>query len=221
MLSNSWERFSKIRDAVSQEMNGLVTMHIYAQQLSDADTAKKLQEGLISYCDEVPQIDWHKYWKSEETHKKFRALFDILAKAKLKTPKDFELFGEISSELRNASHARSSQMLLCQTKLSGLQWMLAIFLSCMLIIGSALFAVPGSGLSLLLMIVLSIAVVSFLVFIHELDTMHFSEHEVAYESYAHVIRIVSDGTIDPDLEQWYQVKSAIKPPEPPHPVRSS
>jgi hypothetical protein len=214
-ISNAWERFSKIRDTVSQEMNSLITAHAYAKQISDRDAAQKLQEGIVAYCDEVPQVDWHKYWESEETHKKFRRLFDVLAAAKLKSPKDVELFNEASHELRDASHARTTQMLLAQTRISKTQWALNLFLSGVLIGCVALLAVASYWTAALLTSVIIVTVVSMLFIIHELDTMQFAEREIGCEPYAQVMRIVSSGAINPDLELWYQDKSAIRPPEVP------
>jgi hypothetical protein len=218
-ISQAWERFTKIRDAVTQEMNSLVTMHIYAKQMSDTASVKQLQDGVIGYCDMVPQVDWHQYWKAEETHKRFRSLFEVLAKMKLKNAKDVELFNEVSHELRSASHARDTQMLMAQTRISSAQWGFNLFLSGVLIMTMVLLAMPSYWVSVVLVAIVIVSVITILFLIHELDSMSFAEREIACEPYANVMRIVSEGAIDPDQELWYQDKSAIKPPTLPHPAK--
>ena len=141
-INNAWERFSKIRDAVAEETNSLVTMYIFAKQLSDKIAFKKLKETLSEYTQEVPTIERHEYWASEKTHKKFRTLIKIVSEIKLKNQKDIELFDEVGEELRDAAATRNAQLVLAQTRVPKLQWALNILLSAILIIGLVLVHSP-------------------------------------------------------------------------------
>ena len=210
-INNSWERFSKIRDAISQEMNSLTTAYIYAKQLSDRRAVALLQRTIIAYCDDVPQVDWGKYWKSERTHALFRSLITIVAEMKLKSTKDVELFDEVSEELRNASTARNTQLILAQTKISITQWTLNIFLSLILVIGLVFLSIPNYALSLFIVTSMVAAVCLILVVIYELDSMRFAEREISCEPYAGVIRVVSEGLLEPNIDLWYKNKSALPP----------
>jgi hypothetical protein len=208
-INNAWERFSKIRDAVAQEMNGLATMYIYAKQMGDKRSIEKLQQAVIVYCDDVPQIEWKHYWKSERSHQKFRTIIEIVSQIKLKGQKDVELFDEVSEELRAASTARNSQLILAQTRVSVAQWILNLFLSGILIAGLTLLAIPNYALSIFIVTSMVTAVVMILLVIYELDSMGLAEEEVSMEPYAQVIRNVSEGKLIPDIQCWRQDKSAL------------
>jgi hypothetical protein len=210
-INNAWERFSKIRDAVGQEMNGLSTMYLYAKELSDKKSFERLQSAIIAYCDRVPQIDWSKYWKNEQTHEMFRQIIVIVSQMKIKSVKDTELFDEVSEELRSASIARNTQLILAQTKLSAMQWVLNAFLSLILIAGLVLLSLPNYMLAMFITTSMVSAIIMILLVIYELDSMGFAERDVSCEPYARVIRIVSDGKLQPNVKLWYEDKSAIGP----------
>jgi len=189
-INNAWERFSKIRDAVAEETNSLVTMYIFAKQLSDKVAFKKLKETLLEYSQEIPTIEWHEYWASEKTHKKFRNLIKIVSEIKLKNQKDIELFDEVGEELRDAAAARNAQLVLAQTRVPKLQWALNILLSAILIIGLVLVAIPNYVLSIFIVSAMVAAVLMIFVVIYELDSMKMAEEEISNEPYRQVTRII-------------------------------
>ena len=189
-INNAWERFSKIRDAVAEETNSLVTMYIFANQLTDKIAFKKLKETLLEYTQEVPTIEWREYWASEKTHKKFRNLIKIVSEIKLKNQKDIELFDEVGEELRDAAAARNAQLVLAQTRVPKLQWALNILLSAILIIGLVLVAIPNYVLSVFIVSAMVAAVLMIFVVVYELDSMKMAEEEISNEPYRQVTRII-------------------------------
>ena len=70
-ITNAWERFSKIRDAIAEETDALVDIYFYTKQLSDKTSFHKIRQGILEYCKEVPTVSWEEYWSSTSTHKKF------------------------------------------------------------------------------------------------------------------------------------------------------
>lgn len=117
-INNAWQRFSSIRDAISEEIYALMSIYIYAREFSDKATFDKLKSKLVEYCTDVPEIEWHDYWRNEKTHKKFRDIIRIVAKTKIKNIKDEHLFDEITTELEDAARARSMQLVLSQNRTS-------------------------------------------------------------------------------------------------------
>ena len=193
-INNAWERFSKIRDAIAEETNSLITANIFAKKLSDKASAAKIKDKIIDYCMQVPEIEWRDYWKSEKTHKTFREIVEIFADIKLKNSKDVELFDDIGEELRDASAARNSQLVLSQTRISKIQWILNIFLSSILIAGLLLTSLPNYPLSIFIIATMIAAVLMILVVIYELESMKLAEEEVSNEPYRQVVHIIkSDG----------------------------
>ena len=82
-INSAWERFSKIRDEVAIETGSLVMAYIFTKKLSDKVSARKFKSILKSYCEDVPKIEWHNYWEAESTHRKFRALIELVAGIKI------------------------------------------------------------------------------------------------------------------------------------------
>ncbi|MBU4245658.1 MAG: DUF4239 domain-containing protein [Nanoarchaeota archaeon] len=189
-INNAWERFSKIRDAIAEETNSLITANIFAKKLSDKVSATRMKDKIIEYCLQVPEIEWRDYWKSEKTHRTFRQILELFANIKLKTQKDVELFDDIGDELRDASAARNSQLVLSQTKISKVQWILNIFLSGILITGLILTSLPNYLLSIFIVSSMIAAVLMILIVIYELESMKLAEEEVSNEPYRQVVRII-------------------------------
>lgn len=189
-ISNSWERFSKIRDAISEEIYALTSICIYSQELSDKASFLKLKAKIIEYCKEVPNIEWHEYWKAEKTHKKFRDIIRIVAQVKIKNIKDEHLFDEITTELEDAARSRSSQLVLSQNRISKVQWSLNIFLS-LILVGSLIFtSLPDYKLSIFIIFSMIASILMILIVIYELDSMKVAEEEVSNEPYRQVVRVI-------------------------------
>jgi hypothetical protein len=208
-INNAWERFSKMRDAISQETDGLITMWIYTKHMSDKKSVELIRTQVIEYCDEAPRIEWDNYWKSVETHKKFHTLIDLISEMKVKNQKDALLFAELSEELRSATTGRNSELILSTTKVSPMQWTLNIFLSFILIVGLTLLGLPNYTLTIFTVSTMVAAIIMILCVIYELDTLKFAEKETFCDPYAQVIRVVSKNTIDPDTNAWLKGKSGI------------
>ncbi len=189
-ISNAWERFSKIRDAIAEETNALTTMYIYAKHMSDKNAVKKLKQKAIEYCKEVPRIDWPDYWNSEKTHKKFRDMIEIVAGMNLKGIKDVELFDDVSEELRIASTSRNLQLILSKTRLSKSQWVLNIFLSLIMIVGLTFLNVPDYLTAVVSTTLMIIAVIFILFVIYELDSLRVSDKEVSIEPWLKVAKFI-------------------------------
>ena len=189
-ISNAWERFSKIRDAVAEETNAIMTMYIYAKNMSDKASIKKLRQKAIDYCKEVPKVDWSNYWNSEKTHQKFRDMIEIVTKMKLKGVKDVELFDDVNEELRTASTARNIQLILSRTRLSKFQWALNLFLSIILIIGLTFLNVPDYITAIASSTLMTIAIIFILFVIYELDTLRTSDNEVSIDPWIKTAKFI-------------------------------
>jgi hypothetical protein len=198
-----------MRDAIAQERMGLITVWLYTKHMSDKKTVEEIRKRIIEYCDEAASIEWEDYWFSTGTHKKFHSLIDLISEIKIKGQKDALLFPELSEELRNATAARSTELILSTTRISPMQWTLNIFLSVILIVGLTFLALPTFLLSLFIVTTMIAAVLMILCVIYELDTLKYAEKETFCDPYAQVIRIVSKNTIEPDINAWLQGKSGI------------
>jgi hypothetical protein len=210
-INNAWERFSKIRDAIAQEVDGLITMWIYTKHMSDKKSIEEIRKLIIEYCDEAPRIEWDKYLQSVETHKKFHTLIDLISEMKIKNQKDALLFAELSEELRSATTGRNAELILASTKVSPMQWTLNIFLSVILIIGLTLLSLPSYTLTFFIVTTMVAAIIMILCVIYELDKLKYAEKETFCDPYAQVIRVVSKNTIEPDINAWWKGKSGIPP----------
>jgi hypothetical protein len=157
----------------------------------------------------VPQVEWSKYWESEIAHQKFRCLIEIVAEIRVKNQKDVELFDEVYEELRHASSARNTQLILAKTRLSSAHWLLNIFLSAVVVLGLVTLSLPNILPSIFIVTSMVAAVIMILFVIYELDSMKFAESEISCEPYANVIRIVSDGKVQPDISRWYKEQSVL------------
>ncbi|MFA4819697.1 MAG: DUF4239 domain-containing protein [Candidatus Aenigmatarchaeota archaeon] len=191
-INNSWDRFSKIRDAVSKEISSLLLLFKYSNYISDKKSRLALKKTLLEYCNEVPRVEWHDYWKSEDTHRKFRKIQDIVIGMKLKGEKDSVIFDQMTDELTNATNARDQQLILAQTKISKIQWVLNIFLSAVLVIGLLLLDISNFILSMFISTSMIAAVLMILVVIYEMNSMKVSEEEISIDPYIMMIK-----TIDP------------------------
>jgi len=189
-INNAWERFSKIRDQIANETNSLIAAYLYSKHVSDKLTFNKLKTKIIEYCKEIPKIEWHNYWHSKKTHKKFRDIIEIISDMKLKNIKDIELFDEISEELRSASQARTSQLVLSRTRVSKMQWILNIFLSLILIIGLVFLQLPNYPLSIFIISTMIISILMILYVIYQMDSLKIGEEEVSTEPYNEVVNII-------------------------------
>lgn len=194
-ISNSWEKFSKIRDAVSEEVASLEAVYIYSKSLSDKISFKKIKEEILGYCKEVPEVEWREYWGSKNTHNKFRNLMNAVVNIKLKTKKDEALFEEISEELRDASSSRNTQLVLSQTKISRMQWTLNLFLSAILIIGLLFLSIPNYFLSIFIVSSMVASVIMILFVIYELDSLKISEAEVSIAPYEELVNLIAKDKI--------------------------
>ncbi|MFH1211762.1 MAG: hypothetical protein V1659_02415 [Candidatus Woesearchaeota archaeon] len=194
-INNAWERFSKIRDAIAEETSSLMVLYFIAKHLSDKANVKRLKDRLVEYCREVPELQWHEYWKSEKTHSKFRELFGIVCSLKTKTSKDANLYISIMEELRDADAARTQQLVLAQTRISKSQWFLNIFLSAILTLGVSFMQIPNYGLSIFIVTSMIACVIMLILVIYELDSMKAAENEVSEEPYRRVARIISEDSI--------------------------
>lgn len=192
-ISNAWERFSAIRDAVAEETYALTSLFIYAGELSDKPGFGKLKAKMIEYCEEVPKVSWKSYWHSEKTHQKFRDIIKIVAQMKLKNIKDEHLFDEITTDLEDAARARSRQLVLSHTRISNIQWILNIVLSLFLVGGLVFTSLPDYKLSIFIIFSMISSVIMILVVMYELDAMKISEAEVSNEPYWQILKILRGG----------------------------
>lgn len=189
-INNAWERFSAIRDGISKEVYSLISIYTYTKELSDKSSFRKFKEKLLDYCKDVPTIEWVDYWNSEPTHQKFRDLIRIVAQVKIKTIKDELLFNEITTELGNAARVRIKQIVLSQTRISSLQWILNIFLSSILIVGLVFTAIPNYWMSIFIISTMVTAILMIFIVLYELDSMKMNKEDVSNEPHRQVIRII-------------------------------
>lgn len=189
-ISNSWERFSKIRDEIAAETSALENFYLLGKSLPDRITFKNIRKMLASYLIEVPAIEWKDYWKSENIHKKFRNLIEEFSKIEISGEKFIVIFDDMGDELKRASAARSSQLVLSQTRLTRIQWVLNLFLSISLIISITLLKFNDPIVSIFIVAVMIIAILMILLVIYELDSMIIAEQEVSIEPYLKLASII-------------------------------
>ncbi len=185
-INNSWERFSKIRDAIAQETSSMINMHIILKNTSTSSSVKKFADQVIQYNKEVIDTQWKNYWLNDQAHEKFMGIFDIIASQK-KYTKD-PLYDQCFEEFRQASTARTHQLVLSQSRISGFQWILVIFLSAILVGSVAFLKMPSGSLTLLISTVMVAAIILILVVIYELDSMKLAEWEVSIGPFNKVIK---------------------------------
>lgn len=191
-INAAWERFSKIRDAIAAETNALTVMYIFSKQLSDKQAFNSLKCGVVDYCESVLKTEWHDYWKNDNLHKKFQDLIEVVARIKFKNKRDEELYTHmVGDEIRNAANARTLQLVLSQTRIPPVQWVLNIFLSSIIIIGLVFrYSSSNTILSAFITAGMIAATLMLLVVIYEFDSMKIAEEEVSNEPYRQVIRVV-------------------------------
>jgi ABC-type multidrug transport system fused ATPase/permease subunit len=192
-ISNSWEKFSKIRDAIAEETASLKAIYIYSKYLNDKIVFNKIKKNITEYCNEVPKIEWKEYSGSQKTHQKFENLINLVAGIKIKNQKDSELFGEISEELRNAISSRNTQLIISQTKISKTQWLLNIFLSLILIIGLVFLSISNYLLSIFVIASMISSIIFILFVIHEMDSLKIADTEVYVNPYIEVLDLINKG----------------------------
>lgn len=186
-INNAWERFSKIRDAVSEETSSLLNLYTFFKKISDKPSLKKLSDVMVKYCEGVIKTEWSDYWSKEDVHKKFEELFDIVVDLKDIKPRNSILYEQCFDELREASTSRTQQLVLAQTKLSKIQWVLLLFLSMILIVSVTLLSMPIVFLSIFISAAMIDSVFLILIVIYELDSMSINDQEVYVEPYKKII----------------------------------
>ncbi len=189
-ISNSWEKFSRLRDAVSEETSLLESIYTYSKYLTDGAIFRKIKNKILEYCREVPKIEWKDYKRSEKTHKKFREIANLISSIKIHNSKDQELFAEILDDLRTATSSRNMQLVLSQTRISGIQWILTIFLSLILIAGLALLSFQNYILSIFIVSSMVVSIILILFIMYEIDSLKVAETEVFIEPYDEVVRFI-------------------------------
>lgn len=185
-INNSWERFSKIRDAIAEETSSLTNILVLLSQTGDASTFREYSVAVKRYCSEVVETEWNEYWAKTKVHEDFRKLFNILGKAAVRV-KNSILFEQCFEELRQASTARSHQLVLAQTRISRMQWTLLLFLSLVLLISVVFLIIPIGFLSIFISTTMVISIFLILFVIYELDSMKFAENEVSNQPYMEII----------------------------------
>lgn len=192
-ISGSWERFSKIRDAIANEVDALTVLFILSKHMSDRKNHRELEKKIIEYCNHILTTSWSDCQIAEKTHKGFRSLADVVARKKIKNSKDSEIFGKLIDELRDISTSINQQIVLSQSTTPKIQWTLNILLSSILIIGLTFMKMPTDILSIFVVTTMITAIVMILYIIYELDGMKVAEEEVSYDPYKEVIRLVKKG----------------------------
>lgn len=190
-INNTWERFSKIRDAISEETSSLLNLYVILKKMGDKSLLGRFSRTVKEYCNEVVQIEWKDYWSSEQTHKKFMELFDIIGEAKLKTTKHEVLYQQCYEELREASTARTQQLVLAQTKLSVVHWVLILFLSAVLVVSIVFMSLPLGFMTIFISTCMMASVGLILLVIYELDSMKTAEKEVSVDPYTNLAKKLS------------------------------
>jgi ABC-type multidrug transport system fused ATPase/permease subunit len=197
-ISNSWEKFSKIRDAISSETGSLKAIYIYSKYLGDRSASNKIRETILNYCAMVPKIEWKDYFNTQETHQLFETLIDTVASIKFENEKDSELFSEMTDELRETVASRSTQLIISQTKIPASQWILNIFLSLIMIIGLAFLSLDNYLLSIFVISSMVASVIFILFVVYEMDSLKIADKEVFIDPYSEVVKLINkdQGTRD-------------------------
>lgn len=191
-ISNSWERFSKIRDNISAETSSLENFYLFGKNLSDKETFSMIKGKITDYLTDVPEIEWKDYWKKEDTHKKFRSIIESFPSLKIKGDKETEIFDDMGDELKNASSARASQLVLSQTRLTKIQWMLNLFLSAVLVFSITCLGFSSFLVSSFIITTMITSILMILLVIYELDSMKIAEQEVSIEPYIKLAKIIKE-----------------------------
>lgn len=192
-ISNSWEKFSKIRDAISDETGSLKAIYIYSKYLSNKSSSDKIKETILNYCTVVPKIEWKDYFNTQETHQLFEDLIDTVASIEFGNEKDGELFSEMTDELRETVASRSTQLIVSQTKMPASQWILNIFLSLIMIIGLAFLSLNNYLLSIFVTASMVSSVIFILFVVYEMDSLKIADKEVFVDPYIEVVKLINKG----------------------------
>lgn len=197
-ITNSWERFSKVRDFIAEETSSLMNAYLLAKTLSDKKHIEDFKIKIINYGKEVPTIEWKDYWGSEKTHKKFRDIVTSYAEFEIATSKDAVIYQCVGDEVKAASKTRTAQLVLSQTKISRLQWLLNIFLSGILLIGIIFLNIPTNAASSFIITSMLSAIIMILMVIYELDSMKIAEEEVSNRPYYALTELLenTDGKVE-------------------------
>lgn len=192
-INNAWDRFSKIRDGISVETDSLKIVYLLSKNIGDKISFRKIKEAILEYCKDVPEIEWKDYWKSDATHEKFMKIIETVSNINIKNERDSNLFDHILEESRQACESRNQQLILAQTRISKIQWVLNIFLSAILVVGLVFISVPQYSLSIFITTAMIASVIMMLLVIYELDSMKVAEEEVSNEPYRDVVKFISKG----------------------------
>jgi ABC-type multidrug transport system fused ATPase/permease subunit len=190
-ISNAWEKFSKIRDAISCETGSLKAIFIYSKYLSDKDTSNRIKKIILDYCTLVPKIEWKEYFNARETHNLFESLIDTIASIKFQDEKDSELFSEMTDELRETIASRDTQVVISQTRIPATQWLLDIFLSLIMIIGLAFLSMNNYFLSVFVVASMVSSVIFILYVVYEMDSLKIADKEVYVNPYNEVVNLIN------------------------------
>ena len=189
-INNARERYSKIRDAISWETSSLLALYYYMKQLSDKKSFRQFCEELLIYCNAVPNVEWSDYWQAENVHSTFRNIQQIVAATKLKTQKENTLFQPIIWELGEIAGFRTDQLVLSQTRITKLQWILNIFLSIILLVGLALLQMPTVRFAVFVIATMMAAIMLIILVIYEIDSLKINDKEVFIDPYYQLINVI-------------------------------
>lgn len=203
-INNSWERFSKIRDAISEETSSLINLYLLMEKIADKKTLNKYSCAVVKYCKDVVKTEWHEYWSKENIHQEFIKIFAIVTSINIKKPNKIIIFDHCLSEIREASTARSRQLVLAHAGISKIQWALILFLSLVLVVSLAFLALPFTVVTLFVSTAMIASIILILLVIREINSMKLAEREVSSEPYVEVVKRVSK-TVDKDISEMNRI----------------
>jgi hypothetical protein len=185
----AWNRYMKITEGLHEELTSTFNMYLMMKHSSDKKTAKAIIRQLLDYAESARKISWNDYFGAEKVHAKFRKLFEIISKTKVRTSADEELFAASLDELRDASTARNVQLTLSHTPLSVALWGLLVLLSGSIVIGIFFVAFDNPVLGVLTKVVMSTAVFAMLIVLRQIDTLQLAAKELHEEPINQIIEL--------------------------------
>ena len=187
-INNVWERFSKIRDAIAEEVSSLLHIQFMLTSFADKKTVKAFSDQLVKYCNLILVTDWKVYWVAQNVHNNFFELYKILGGIKTKDDKESALYSACLAEMNQSSTARTHQLVLAQSKLSTLQWGLIGVLSLILTISVVFLALPKGLLSFFITAATAFSIALILLVIYEFNALEIDKQEISNEPYRDLIR---------------------------------
>ncbi len=186
IVAHRQSRMVGIRTQASNERSALLNFYYLTLPLKDEHFKKLMQDSIESYI-QATQIHHVAYY--HKTNYAFENLVKTINKCDKKTPEGSAAYSNMLFGLSGLISARSSQVGMIGSKLSGLEWFIAALLACVMIL-SLLVLNDGSGISIVIISVFIFAMDSLFYLIYNLDSLQWRVEDQVVEPYQKVLDVI-------------------------------